>query len=189
MGLERIRNSLTLPAQKWTASQIMLRTLWTAVKEARTRRGEAGNEDGMCRNCRVEEEITRHLMYDCIVAQEMWVKVYATLNTVGVESASDQSRRVYPVNMNIYQVLFYKFPQGLQTEHRKDFEDVVTVAKHGLYKLRLRRDSERRPTNKRVIMELILDLEVLMKTREKCARNMGMLPRVIQELRSQIGWN
>ena len=189
IGLERIRNSLTLPAQKWTASQIMLRTLWTAVKEARTRRGEAGNEDGMCKNCRVEEEVTRHLMYDCIVAQEMWVKVYATLNTVGVESASDQSRRVYPVNMNIYQVLFYKLPQGLQTEHRKDFEDVVTVAKHGLYKLRLRRDSERRPTNKRVIMELILDLEVLMKTREKCAKNMGMLPRVIQELRSQIGWN
>lgn len=45
IGLERIRNSLTLPAQKWTASQIMIRTLWTAVKESRTRRGTAGNKD------------------------------------------------------------------------------------------------------------------------------------------------
>jgi len=45
IGLERIRNSLTLPAQKWIASQIMIRTLWTAVKESRTRRGTAGNKD------------------------------------------------------------------------------------------------------------------------------------------------
>jgi len=45
IGLERIRNSLTLPAQKWTASQIMIRILWTAVKESRTRRGTAGNKD------------------------------------------------------------------------------------------------------------------------------------------------
>ena len=95
--------------------------------------------------------------------------------TQWVENASDESRRVYPVNMNIYQVSFCNLPQGLQTDQRKDYEDVIMVGKHGLYKLRMRGDNDRRPTNERVLMELILDIEVLMKTREKCAKNMGML--------------
>ena len=77
--------------------------------------------------------------------------------------------------MNIYQVSFCNLPQGLQTDQRKDYEDVIMVGKHGLYKLRMRGDNDRRPSHERVIMELILDIEVLMKTREECAKNMGML--------------
>ena len=70
----RTRASLLPPAVQWSSFSILLRTLWTKVKESRTLRNQLRNLpfNNSCANCFGPPKRTKHLIFDCIPAQRLW---------------------------------------------------------------------------------------------------------------------
>ena len=157
----KVRKTPAMPAAQWTSTQVLTRTLWTAKKEATTRRGIAAGETGECKNClEQEEESVAHAMYYCTVMQELLEWIYRAINDVRGNAAPG-----HPMAPNVYQVLFHKLSNDISFSHRNTIDDLLIIAKHHLYQLRMRADSQLRPTRRRVaglyIIELRRHIEVL----------------------------
>ena len=59
---------------------------------------------------------------------------------------------------DLHQVLFHKLPRDINFQQRNAIDDLLIIAKHHLYQLRLRSDSQVRPTRRRVAGLYIIDL-------------------------------
>ena len=189
MAFTRVRSRDVPPSAQWTSTQVLTRTLWTRVKESNTARGIENGVDGTCMNCLDDIETTRHMMYQCPVATQLWDKVFTAISQAGLEVTQGVARRIYPVQHNIYAVLFLKLPHGLHVTHRRDIYDLTTVTKHVLYKVRFRDDPDRIPSVRRLTILTIEDLELTALLKRKNGSKTELFDGVIDRLRSSIGWN
>ena len=177
-----------MPAAQWTTKQILLRTLWTAKKEANTQRGMAAGEDGNCKNCLEDsEEDTAHLMFDCPVTKELLEWVYRSINQAGSEE-SPGPQSPYPLIMNKYQVLFHKIPRQVSRAHMRDIDDILMIVKHVLYRMRMREDSDRRPTRRGVAMRFLIEYEKHIKVMEYNGKPTQFLKKINEILSNIAGW-
>ena len=188
LAFTKVRKSLTMPAAQWTTKQILLRTLWTAKKEANTQRGMAAGEDGNCKNCLEDsEEDTAHLMFDCPVTKELLEWVYRSINQAGSEE-SPGPQSPYPLIMNKYQVLFHKIPRQVSRAHMRDIDDILMIVKHVLYRMRMREDSNRRPTRRGVAMRFLIEYEKHIKVMEYNGKPTQFLKKTNEILCNIAGW-
>ena len=69
-AFEKVRATNVTPAVQWTSTQILLRTIWTRVKESNTRRNinNQAPANNLCSNCGTAPERTIHLFYECSLA-------------------------------------------------------------------------------------------------------------------------
>ena len=189
MAFARVRSRDVPPSAQWTSTQVLTRTLWTRVKESNTARGIENGVDGTCMNCLDDSENTRHIMYLCPVASQLWDQIFLAINQVGQAVAQGNERQPYPVPHDIYAILFLKLPHGIDVTQRRDIYDIITVTKHVLYKVRFRDDPGRIPNTRRLTILTIDDLELTAKLKQINGSKTKLLEGVISRLRVAIGWD
>ena len=111
-----VYKSEVLPSIKWTSLQVLLRTLWTQVKESNTTR----NGNDQCLNCMQQPEHTIHLMHSCVVAQ----------HTLRIIKDAVSSLLNDEIDMTSDLVLFHKVPATVQPQQRQDVIDLLLIYKH-----------------------------------------------------------
>ena len=164
-----------LPSIKWTSWQILLRTLWTQVKESNTSR----QGDDQCLNCFQHPEHTVHLMFTCNVAQGSLQAIKDAVNSL-LEDEIDMTSDL---------VLFHKVPATVPPNQRRDIIDLLLIFKHIIYRTRFRENQNRRPTVKLIIISIILEMEKLVLIKNRQCQTADNLICYIQELRNSINWN
>ena len=165
-----------LPNLKWTSLQVLLRTLWTRVKESRTRGG-----DDRCLNCLTEAEYTIHMMFQCNLAHNVLEKIKVVIN-------SDRSDDTEDIEITSDLVLFHKMPNGTSTQERADLIDVFMIYKHIIYRTRFRENIQNIPTSKLIIISMILELQKLSVLKNKNGESSESIIRLTYLLRREINW-
>ena len=168
-----VYKSELLPSFKWTSLQILLRTLWTKVKESRSRGG-----DDLCVNCGQQPEHTIHMMHQCNLATGVLQKLEASLG----DSLDDD------VPLTSDAVLFHHLPNNLNKQEKKNVSDVLMIYKHTMYKLRFRENTARYPTIKLVLISMILELHKLISLKNKNGEATDTLETVNLKLKQEINW-
>ena len=177
------------PSAQWTSTQVLTRTLWTKVKESNTARGIEAGVDGTCMNCHNDVENTRHMMYYCPTARQIWDKVFSAISGAGLAATSGDPRQPYPLRHDVYAVLFLKIPLGIDATQRRDIYDIITITKHVLYKVRFRDDPDRIPSARRLTILTIEELELTAQLKLMNLSKTRIFNDVIVNLRDTIGWN
>ena len=177
------------PSAQWTSTQVLTRTLWTKVKESNTARGIEEGVDGTCMNCHNDIENTRHIMYLCPTAMQLWERVFDAITRAGLAATAGNHRQYYPIQHDVYVVLFLKLPLGVEASQRRDIYDIITVTKHVLYKVRFRDDPDRIPSIRQLIILTIDDLELTAHLKHINQTKTRIFSDVVDNLRASIGWN
>ena len=129
-AFEKVRKTHLTPSIQWTSTQILLRTIWTKVKEMASRRG---NADNRCLNCGMAPEHTKHLFYEC----NLMVNVFAKLATaINEECGLD-------INITLNMVMFHAYDLDITEGQRQDIDDLMMIAKHCVYRARFRENVAR----------------------------------------------
>ena len=138
MAFKRTRSSTLAPSIQWTSLQVLLRTLWTRVKEANAVRNTLSDNpiDQSCSNCHVLPEHTTHLLYECQLALQVWGVVQLKINESATRLRNDFSH----IEITRNQVMFNHPPPGLTDQEKRDVIDIIMVVKHVLYRLKFRDD-------------------------------------------------
>ena len=190
LAFTKIRKSLTMPAAQWTSTQVLLRTLWTAKKEAATQRGIAAGETGTCKNCLEDrEEDTVHLMYECAVTKEQLEWIYSAINQAGAEATQGQTQSPYPLILNKYHVLFHKIPRQINRAQMRDIDDTLVILKHLIYRMRLRRSSDRRPARRGVTLQFLDEYDKHISVMQHNGQSTQFLKRINENLSILAGWD
>ena len=121
-AFEKVRKTHLTPSIQWTSTQILLRTLWTKVKESFSRRG---NVDNRCMNCGLAPEHTKHLFYECNLMVNLMRKVEIAIEECGIE---------VPITLNM--MLFHAYGGDISKETRRDIDDLLMIMKHCVYRAR-----------------------------------------------------
>ena len=168
-----VYKSELLPSLKWTSLQVLLRTLWTRVKESRSR---GGND--LCINCGQFSEHTVHMMHQCTLATGSLQKLKA-----GIDSSMDTD-----INLSVDVVLFHHLPDNLTRKQKTDIVDTLMIYKHVIYRLRVRENTARYPTTKLVLISMILELQKLISLKNKNGEETDSLEMVNLKLKQEINW-
>ena len=181
-----IRGSSLPPSTQWTSFQVMLRTLWTNVKESGTLRNlTSENPIGQwCSNCHLLPEHTVHLIYQCHIAAAAWEEVESSFNEVALLLRQD----FVPIQFGRDNIMFNVPPQGLSSNERRDFIDIVMLVKHVLYRLKFRHDPNSIPSVRRVLVVLCIDLEKAVLVRNFLGKNSHMLQRFLASVQTRAGF-
>ena len=129
----RTRGS-TLPSSfQWTSLQVLLRTLWTNIKESNTVRNltSASPISHWCSICNLQPEHTSQLIFECNVAQVAWMVIQNKFNQCATRSRNDY----VPKDIRYDQAMFTHPPDGLKDQEKRDFIDIIMIIKHVLYLL------------------------------------------------------
>ena len=182
----RTRASLLPPAVQWSSYSILLRTMWTRVKEARTQRNHFRNPpfDSSCSNCHGPPERTKHLIYDCRIAQHFWQVMINALNNILSISNPDHD----PTTISSDLILFNHPPPGMNQLHARDLIDIIMLAKHVLVKLKYRHNPERLPTERLLIATVALDAEKITRVRALTGQPINILAEMTKKFKSIVGF-
>ena len=152
----RTRKSTLPPSVQWSNLQVLLRTLWTNVKEQRSRRRlrNMNLPNPMCSNCHLRPEHTAHLMYHCQVARSVWAKINEIMN----ECLQNNRNNFTPILLDRDNVLYNYPPQHLKTGEKEVLVDIIMLTKHILYRLKFRDDIETLPSVRRILIILSIEL-------------------------------
>ena len=167
----KIRRTELMASFQWTSTQVLLRTLWTKVKEFRAR-PFAQNANEACVNCGQAAEHIVHMMFECQLMQGVLQKISMMINR---EEANN-----FDLSCDV--VLFHVKPEGISDEKQKDLTDILMIVKHVIYRIRFRENVNVFPTTKAVIIDIIMEME---KFDRICESDMQ---KYIWDLRDQINW-
>ena len=171
-AFEQVRKSELLASFQWTSTQILLRTLWTRVKESRARPYAALGDD-RCVNCLMGPEHTAHLMFDCVLAQGVLRNISRMINLY----------TEIDVNLTRDVVLFHVKPGEITNELQRDLTDILMIVKHVLYRSRFDEEIVRLPTAKGMTIIVISELTKFERISE------APIQGYIDDLRRIINWN
>ena len=173
-AFKSVYKSELLPSIKWTSLQVLIRTLWTKVKESRDRGG-----DDRCVNCGLEAEHTTHMLFHCNLAMGALQKVTDSINS----TLEDE------INPSTDLVLFHHSQADLSRNEKEYITDILMIYKHVIYRLRFRENVGRFPTVKLVLINIILETEKLIRLKISNGSDTEMLSSVSLKLRQDINWN
>ena len=129
-AFEKVRKTHLTPSIQWTSTQILLRTIWTKVKEMASRRG---NADNRCLNCGMAPEHTKHLFYECNLMVNVFEKLATAINE---ECGLD-------INITMNMVMFHAYDLDITEGQRQDIDDLLMIVKHCVYRARFRENVAR----------------------------------------------
>ena len=167
-----VYKSELLPSLKWTSLQVLIRTLWTKVKESQGRGG-----DDRCVNCGLAAEHTVHMMHQCRLSSAVLQKLEASFESLDID-----------IELTVDAVLFHKLPDNLSRKEKEDIIDILMIFKHVTYRIRFRENIDRRPTPKLILISMILEMQKLTTLKNRNCEDTEMLTRMISCLRQEINW-
>ena len=187
-AFEKVRATNVTPAVQWTSTQILLRTIWTRVKESNTRRNINNQAlvNDLCSNCGTAPERTMHLFYECPLASAIWNRALEIYNQV--MSRTQNFRNALPVQLNLDLIIFHKFPDNLPKMAANDLNDIILMGKHVIYRFKFGENSERHPSLRLTTITLALELERLVEVRKKKGEIFSDMETIINEMKRLEGF-
>ena len=182
--LAKTRSNSLHPSIQWSSITIFLRTFWTKKKEANTRRGAAANVDVLCSNCANVEESTSHYFYDCVTANRVWMELVQKINeagnncghgNIGLFLSKDLVLFNFVNNNNIACIL------------RQDIIELIMILKHVLVKIKYRDNPQYLPTIRFISLMFCLELEKILKVREKEEKDIRFVGEVLNLFNARVG--
>ena len=185
-ALSRSRRTLLMPAVQWTSIQIQLRTLWTNVKEQRTNQNllSLTPVDNMCTNCRNSPENTIHLILQCPLAQLLWGHLADSFNEVTERPDAGNT----PITLQRDNIMFNHPPSGIPDHQKYDCIDAIMIAKHAIYRLKFRQNTNRLPTIKLLLVTVALDMERAVTVRNYMCKDSQLLADITDKLKTKAGF-
>ena len=168
----KIRKTELMASFQWTSTQVLLRTLWTKVKEFKAR-PLAQNANDRCVNCGQAAEHIVHIMFECPLMQGVLQKISSMI------SREEDTN----VDLTCDAVLFHVKPEVISDEKQRDLTDILLIVKHVVYRVRFRENVTAFPTVKAIIIDIIIELERFNRICE------SDLTEYILDLRHQINWS
>ena len=168
----KIRKTELMASFQWTSTQVLLRTLWTKVKEFKAR-PLAQNANDRCVNCGQAAEHIVHMMFECPLMQGVLQKISSMI------SREEDTN----VDLTCDVVLFHVKPEVISDEKQRDLTDILLIVKHVVYRVRFRENVTAFPTVKAIIIDIIIELERFNRICE------SDLTEYILDLRHQINWS
>ena len=186
----KVRSTSLAPSIQWTSTQILLRTIWTRVKEGNSRRRLNDDPnlpyDSSCLNCGREPEHTVHIFYHCSLAVGIWNRIMDSINDIWPPIFSDNTP--FPISHSIEAVLFQRLPPSYNRLLANDLTDIIMSTKHILYRLRFRQNVQRFPTLKLATINVALELDKVIGIRHNgCLWAIG-LEAMSEKLKSLVGF-
>ena len=181
-ALTRSRRTSLPPSVQWTSIQILIRTLWTNVKEQRTARNLTNPQpiSNLCSNCQAHPEHTIHLIYQCTLAQQVWSVLESVLTEV--------LRSQQPVALSRDNIMYNHPIGGVSDSQKYDVIDITMVIKHAIYRLKFRENMNRLPTPRLLIVIAALDLEKAVKVRNYFNKESIFINEVTNVLKARAGF-
>ena len=174
-AFDTVMNSELKPSIKWTSMQVLLRTLWTRVKERNARPGV----NASCLNCGQADEHTAHMLFECQLMRGILNVVERVINSLGNLN----------ISFNLDSVLFHKIT-GCENEDLKcEINDVLLVTKHIVYRVRFRENVDRFPTIRMMVLTLIIELQKLVPAKRRVNKRTCGLVDIIKLLRIEMNWD
>ena len=174
-AFDTVMNSELKPSIRWTSMQVLLRTLWTRVKERRARPGV----NASCLNCGQADEHTVHMLFECQLMRGMLVIIERVINR----------QRGLNIVFDLNTVLFHKITGCEDEDLRCEINDVLLVTKHIVYRVRFRENVDRYPTIKMMMLTLIIELQKLVPAKRRVNKRTCGLTDIIQQLRIEMRWD
>ena len=185
-AFRRVRRSTLSPSMQWTSLQVLLRTLWTNVKEANTARNIVSPTPihQNCSNCHIHPEHTVHLLFECHIAQEVWTVVQGKFN----ECAARLRNGYVPIIITRDQVMFNHPPEGLNKYEVRDLIDFIIIIKHVLYRLKYRERIERVPSSRLILTITCMELEKALLARNFLGQRATLFSSFSNALKEHVGF-
>ena len=186
MAFKRTRSSTLSPSIQWTSLQVLLRTLWTRIKEANTIRNTLSTNpvDRSCSNCHNFPEHTVHLLYECQLALQVWAVVQTKIN----ESATSLRNDFSPIEIARNQVMFNHPPAGLTDQEKRDVVDIIMIVKHVLYRLKFREDPNRLPSPRLVLTVTAMETEKALMVRSYMGKPTRLVSTFLEAIKTHVGF-
>ena len=185
-AFDRVRSRNVTPSVQWTSVQILLRTLWTKVKEANTSRHNNTQADTMCSNCGTTPEHTKHLVFECSLATQIWRIVFDSFNNQ--YPTLFHVREPFPIQISADCVLFHQTPNSLPAKAKNDLNEIMLIIKHVLYRFKFRDNLERYPSVRLGTITSALELEKLLAVRKNRCEWVTGLEAIIKDMKSIVGF-
>ena len=185
-SFSRTRSNTLPPSVQWTSLQILLRTLWTNLKEHRTIRNLTSPNpvDPSCSNCRAHPENTAHLVFQCQLAQDMWSCITDIFN----ECATTMNENFTPIVLTMDNVLFNHPPPMTPETVKFDLIDIIMLVKHVLYRLKFRDNLLVLPTLRLATVITVVDLERAVLVRNSLNRSASFMIIILDKLKTRAGF-
>ena len=142
LAFSKVRSTQLAPSIQWTSTQILLRTIWTRVKEGNSNRRANDDPnapfDVSCLNCGREPEHTvhNHIFYKCNLASNIWDGILECTNEIMPQLFENQAP--FPIPHKVDRIIFQQLPHSLNQLLDKDLTEIIIIVKHVLYRLRFR---------------------------------------------------
>ena len=182
----RSRRSTLSPSVQWNSLQVLLRTLWTNVKEQRSSRGrlDYNLSNPLCSNCHLHPEHTIHLLVHCSVANGVWIRISEKLN----DSIRQTRNMIHDIVLSSDNILFNFPPEHLTDAESRDCLDIIMLVKHILYRLRFRANIDAVPSARRILVELVIELEKACLVRNHLNKNTTLFLIFIGHIKNIVGF-
>ena len=175
----RTRKLLVSPPSIWTSTSILLRTLWTNVKESSTIRNRMAADpvNPSCSNCGTLPEHTEHLMYSCPLALQMWTQFNEDLVRSGIS----------PITISRDNILFNHQIGGNERTSDEIVSFIIT-AKHTILKMKYRHNRDSIPSPRLLAVMIIIDIEKLIQVRSYNQCDSPTLLKVMNRMKERVGF-
>ena len=140
--------------------------------------------DSLCSNCGLFPENTIHLIYDCPLAQQIWILITKFFNEGVTEQAPDHR----PINLSVDNVMFNYPPPVLTGQCKTDLIDMIMMIKHIIYRLKFRNNLQVFPSVRFSLTIAALDLERAVTVRSYHNTNATLLSTMLLKIREQVGF-
>ena len=138
--------------------------------------------DSSCSNCHGPPGRTKHLIYDCWLAQRFWQVMMDSFNDILNTSEPDHDTIV----LSIYLILFNHSPPGINHLHARDLIDTIMIAKRAIVKLKYRQNQERLPSERLLVETVALDAEKVARVRAHNGQPINILAKLIQKFKTFV---
>ena len=184
-AMQRIRANILPPSTQWTNITIFLRTTWTNVKEANSHRNQLNNNpvSPNCSNCRNDPERTKHLFYECPLAQNLWSTIIADFNELIIEEEPLST----PIQLSPDMIMFNQAPQSLSEAEKTDLIDVIMTLKHRIYRYKFRDNMQRIPSHRETTLFSALDIDRIILIRQHNGLEFSFLNKLNDKLKTRVG--
>ena len=184
-SLHRTRSNYLPPGTQWTNITIFLRTVWTSLKEANTRRNllQANPVSPNCTNCGTQPERTTHLFFECPMAMYLWTTIISDFNEQLLQD--NPTSQTIIVNSNL--IMFNYIQDWPDDDTYRDIIDIVMTIKHRIYRYKFRDNIQRFPTNREALLFSALDIERIILIRQHSGLDYSFIEKVNNKIKARVG--
>ena len=117
-------------------------------------------------------ERTKHLFYECPLAQNIWSIIIADFN----EQATEDAPLSIPIQLSCNMIMFNQVPQSLTYSEKIDLIDFIMTTKHRRYNL------QRIPSHREVTLSTALDIDKVI-----IIRQFSFIDKFNNKLKARVG--